>query len=128
MADATLRDFRAADAAEVDRVALAAFEQFRAHYTDWPAMAANVSRMSSFADQGEIVVAEREGRIVGAVAYVGAGRPKAAHFDRSWPIIRMLVVEPQSRGGGVGRALTEECVRRAKRDGAVLSRCTRVRS
>jgi ribosomal protein S18 acetylase RimI-like enzyme len=118
MADATLRDFRAADAAEVDRVALAAFEQFRAHYTDWPAMAANVSRMSSLADQSEIVVAEREGRIVGAVAYVGAGRPKAAHFDRSWPIIRLLVVKPQSRGGGVGRALTEECVRRAKRDGA----------
>ncbi len=118
MAHATLRDYRAADAAQIDRVAIAAFEQYRAHYTDWPAMAANVGRMSSLADQGEIVVAERDGRIVGAVTYVAPGRPKAAHFDRSWPIIRMLVVEPESRGSGVGRALTEECVRRAQRDGA----------
>jgi ribosomal protein S18 acetylase RimI-like enzyme len=34
------------------------------------------------------------------------------------PIIRMLVVEPAFRGLGVGRALTEECMNRAQRDGA----------
>jgi len=30
----------------------------------------------------------------------------------------MLVVEPICRDKGVGRALTEECLRRAKRDGS----------
>jgi hypothetical protein len=29
-----LRDFRGADAPQVNRVALAAFEQFKAHYSD----------------------------------------------------------------------------------------------
>lgn len=33
----TLRDFCAADAAQVDALGLAAFEQYRAAYADWPA-------------------------------------------------------------------------------------------
>jgi len=65
-----LRDFRAADAPQVNRVALAAFNQFKAHYSDWPAMAASVARMATLADHGEIIVAERDDRIIGAVAYV----------------------------------------------------------
>ena len=117
MAKATLRVYRQGDAADVDRVALAAFHEFRSHYSDWPAMAASIAQTSKLADSGEIIVAELEARIIGAVTYVAPGRPKAAHFDPSWPIIRMLVVDPAARGGGAGRALTEECIRRAQRDG-----------
>ena len=113
-----LRAFRDGDAAKVDELALAAFDQFRLQYSDWPAMASAIGRMSVLADTGEIIAAERDERIIGAVAYIAAGRPKAAYFDRSWPIIRMLVVDPASRGSGVGRALTEECMNRARRDGS----------
>jgi len=118
MSNATLRDFREADAAHVNRVALAAFDQFSSQYSDWCAMASAIARMSALADGGEIIVAELGERIIGAVAYIPPGRPKAAYFDQSWPIIRMLVVDPACRGSGVGRALTEECTRRARRDGS----------
>ena len=118
MSDITLRDFRDTDAVQVNRVALAAFDEFKSRYADWPAMVSAVAKMSGLADAGQIIVAERDERIVGAVAYIPPGCPKAPCFDRSWPIIRMLVVDPACRGCGVGRALTEECIERAGRDGS----------
>jgi ribosomal protein S18 acetylase RimI-like enzyme len=114
--NAVLRDFREADAAQVISVALAAFDEFRAHYTDWAAMAASLANLPRLAESGEVIVAEAGERIAGAVAYIAPGKPKAAYFQPEWPVIRMLVVDPASRGEGIGRALTEECLARARRD------------
>ena len=72
----TLRTFRDGDAAKVNELALAAFVQFRSQYFDWPAMASAIGQMSALADTGEIIVAERDEQIIGAVAYIPAGRPK----------------------------------------------------
>jgi ribosomal protein S18 acetylase RimI-like enzyme len=116
MATITLRDFRPADAAQVNRVALAAFDQFKLHYSDWPAMAARIGQAAALAANGEMIVAELTDRIVGAVVYVPPGRPKPLFFEPGWAIIRMLVVDPGHRRLGAARALTEECLRRAGRD------------
>lgn len=116
---ATIRDFAVADAAAVNAVALAAFEQYRGHYEDWPAFASFVGAMANLAEQGELIVAELDGRIAGAVAYFGPRAAKPALFDPDWPVIRMLVVDPAARGAGLGRLLIEECISRARRDGAV---------
>jgi ribosomal protein S18 acetylase RimI-like enzyme len=113
-----LRDSTATDADAINRVALAAFDQFKAAYSDWPAMASSYGSMSTLTERGEIIVAEISGAIAGAVAYIPPDRPKARYFDRSWPVIRMLAVDPRRRGVGIGRVLTEECIRRAKRDGS----------
>ena len=67
-----------------------------------------------------MIIAEFQDRLAGAVAYFGPNSPKGTFFDQRWPIIRMLVVDPALRGKGIGRALSAECIARAKRDGAPI--------
>ena len=76
--------------------------------------------MSALGRSADLIVAEDGGRIVGAVAYVGPDRPKPDFFEPGWPAIRMLVVDPGARGGGIGRRLTQACIDRAIDDGAPL--------
>lgn len=113
-----LREFLLSDADQVNALAVHAFEQYQASYTDWPTFRSRIDHMSALAQTGELVVAEVDGRVVGAVVYVGPGVAKADFFEPQWPIMRMLVVEPQARGQGVGKALAQECIARAQRDGA----------
>lgn len=115
---AMLRDYADADAATINRLAVKAFSQFSGTYRDWPAMTRVLEKMSDMAGTAEIIIAEHEGRVVGAVGYMPPFAPKAAHFKPEWPIVRMLVVDPDARGHGAGRILTEECVARARRNAA----------
>jgi ribosomal protein S18 acetylase RimI-like enzyme len=112
----TIRDFQPDDAAAVNAIARAAFQQYQGRYDDWGAFLRNVGAMSTLAKTSEIIVAVTGGRVAGAVGYVGPNLPKPTQFDPSWAIIRMLVVDPAARGQGLGRALTHECIRRAERD------------
>ena len=119
MAEIRLRDYESADAENLNRIAVSAFDQFRDHYGDWPAMLAGLSKTSDLSASGEVIIAELQtaelqNKFAGAVAYFGPNSQKAAFFDQRWPIIRMLVVDPAFRGKGIGRALSDECIARAK--------------
>ena len=120
MTDIRIRDYERSDAENLNRIAVAAFGQFRDHYQDWPAMLAGLSKTSDLSASGEVIIAELQDAFAGAVAYFGPNRPKAPFFDQSWPIIRMLVVDPAFRGKGIGHALSNDCLARARRDGAPL--------
>ena len=113
-----LRDYRDVDKGRVNSVAVRAFEQYRDAYEEWPVFRSRLEHMSEIASTGELIVAELNGVVVGAVGYVGPGKPKAEFFDQEWPIMRMLVVAPEARGLGIAHALAEECLARGRRDGA----------
>lgn len=113
-----LRTYIDADAPVINRLAVTAFSQYSGQYNDWPAMTKVLEKMSDMAKMAEIVIAEHDSRIVGAVGYLPPFAAKAAHFKPEWPLVRMLVVDPDARGLGAGRALTQACVDRAIRDRA----------
>lgn len=114
-----LRDYQSVDSIIVNNIALTAFEQYKNHYSDWPNLSNKIANMASLAGQAELIVATIDDNVVGAVAYVPPGKPKG-FFPSEWPVIRMLVVNPNYRGLGIGKSLTEECINRAKRDASSL--------
>jgi GNAT superfamily N-acetyltransferase len=120
MAEIRLRDYQSSDAENLNRIAVSAFDQFRNHYSNWPAMRAGLSKTSDLGVSGEVIIAEIQGTFAGAVAYFRPDSQKAAFFDQGWPIIRMLVVDPAFRGKGIGRALSNACIARARRDGSPI--------
>ena len=65
----------------------------------------------------EIIVAVLDGAIAGTVTFVGRPGPYAEGVDPDASWIRMLAVDPAFRGRGVGAALVEWCVARARETG-----------
>jgi predicted N-acetyltransferase YhbS len=115
---AFIREFRSDDATDVNRVALAAWDQYRGLFSDWPRSEAILANAAGLAASADMLVAEKAGSIVGYVLYVGPGRDREPVFEPTWSIMRMLSVDPVARGQGIGRQLSEACIERARRDGA----------
>jgi GNAT superfamily N-acetyltransferase len=113
-----VRDYLSEDATAVNRVALAAWDQYRDVFSDWARSEAIFANAASLATQGDLIVAESAGLIVGCVVYVSPHRERDPMFESAWSLIRMLSVHPAARGQGIGRHLSEACIERARHDGA----------
>lgn len=85
---------------------------------DWEKMKRGVSGIVEVASRGTLLVAGVEGRIAGAVVYLPPASPRPDIFEGEWSVTRMLSVSPGYGGQGIGRMLSEECVRRAENDRA----------
>jgi len=116
MPSVRLRDFSPEDAGQVDALALRAWDEYQAHYLDWDATKKTIGNMSTLAETGRIILAEIDQNICGAVAYMPPESPRADFFEMDWAIIRMLVVDPATRGHGIGRKLTDMCLSLAHQD------------
>src|SRR2546422_9580943 len=85
----------------------------------WEGSRQNIADVWSRAPISSTIVAERDGKLLGSVNYYRPGR--ADSIDNTWPpewaSIRLLGVSPEARGLGIGRALMDECLRRARAGG-----------
>ena len=113
-----IRDYRPADRERVDSLVRAAWQELAIVMPGWSALEGRLGALTEKAAESEVIVAELEGELVGAAGYVGAHRPKPDFFDPAWPIVRLMSVSPAQRGKGIGYRLLEECMVRARRDGA----------
>jgi GNAT superfamily N-acetyltransferase len=113
-----IRPYQADDADGVNAVARAAFAQYRHDYDEWPSFIDGIGRMAALASEGDLLVAEQGGTVVGAVLHIAPGRPRSPIFPIEWSTIRMLVVAPEARGQGIGRRLMAACLRHARDVGA----------
>jgi len=118
-----IRDARSDDRGAIETVTLAAYEQYAALMpAHWEGYRQNILATLAAAQPDAQIVAEAEDRIVGTVLLYPAGsvmaRPGGGSITLIWPEVRLLAVAPEARGRGVGVALMDECVRRARQSGA----------
>ena len=77
---------------------------------------------ASRAESATVLVAERDGRLVGAVTVATRGGPWAEQSVPGEAVIRMLAVDPAARRSGAGAALVTASVDAARADGCTMVR------
>ncbi len=111
-----LRDARSDELAQVASIMKDAYQEYQAHFPAdvWERYAANIMDVQSRLGVSELIVAERDGDVVGSVTLY----PNVANTEQNWPPgwagVRLLAVHPDARGQGIGRVLMDECLRRAR--------------
>ena len=117
-----VRDARPEERGAVRALTLRAYAEYAAVMAPaaWAGLDAAV-RAALDGDGGEArIVAERGGELLGSVMLFppAADAYGAAAERAAWPVLRLLAVAPEGRGQGIGQALVDECVRRARAMGA----------
>jgi GNAT superfamily N-acetyltransferase len=114
-----LRDARENDRDAIQDVTLSAYQQYAIVMPPphWENYRQNILATLADVRPAEQIVAEQDGAVVGAVLLYPAGTvfsgPDGASVTLAWPEVRLLAVAPAARGQGIGKALMQECVRRA---------------
>jgi predicted N-acetyltransferase YhbS len=106
----------------VRKLTLSAFHEYAAVMGPprWEAYRENI--VATMADVGpaQLIVAEKEGTIVGSVLLYPPGTAFSTPVEGplTCPEVRLLAVATEAQGQGIGTALMKECIRRSRRLGA----------
>ena len=127
-----IREARAEELDAAAAVMVSAYEQYREALTPglWEGYKRDIADVRGRLPESQLVVAVEGSMIVGAVTYYPPRSPGSGEERRlpeeqtgegwppAWAGVRLLAVSPRGRGQGYGRALMEECLRRARAAGA----------
>ncbi|MGH3694893.1 MAG: GNAT family N-acetyltransferase [Pseudonocardiaceae bacterium] len=110
----------AADLATVHRIVTTAYAEFEPWLTaaNWARMTSNIAKVIEPGAPGLLRVAQLGDRLAGTVTYLPPGPRDYQRVPPEWAVIRVLGVDPELRGRGVARALTEDCLALARGDHA----------
>ena len=114
----------AAEVAAAGRVTVAANAEFAPTDPDspfqlsWARYLAEMADAARRAAEGVLLVAVDEGgRVIGTVSLYLAATSGSMQWRPDDAMFRLLAVDPAARGGGVGRALFQACLDRARAAG-----------
>jgi predicted N-acetyltransferase YhbS len=117
-----IRDARSEDRGAARKVTLSAFQQYSAVMPAprWEGYRENILATLTEVEPAQQIVAEKEGIIIGAVLLYPPGIAFSTpdKGPLTCPEVRLLAVAPEARGQGIGTALMQECIRRARLLGA----------
>ncbi|MEX2552729.1 MAG: GNAT family N-acetyltransferase [Actinomycetota bacterium] len=117
--DLHIRDGRSEDLKEVDALMLRAYREFESSVS--PEFAGSfledARQVHSRLDETDLIVAERNARLIGVVTLYTDGAKYGPGWPADWSAIRLLGVDPEERGKGIGKALVTECLERARKQG-----------
>ena len=123
MTELQMRDARPNDRDAIEAVTLSAYQEYAALLpARWEGYRQNILATLADVQPAAQIVADQESHIVGTVLLYPAetviANPGGVPVTLTWPEVRLLAVAPTARGQGVGAALMQECVRRARQSGA----------
>jgi ribosomal protein S18 acetylase RimI-like enzyme len=117
-----IRDAKPDDLAAIEAVTHAAYHEFatRLEPGGWERMTQSLAAPALIAAGVTMLVAEHDGQVRASVGYCPAGRCNPEIYPDDWACVRALAVHPAARSLGLGRALTQACIDRARRDNCAI--------
>lgn len=112
------------DIQQLKDLALSSYGQFEKVMTldNWDTLHEKLKSESSYTTLLEIAkcfVCECEGKIIGVAYIVPSGHPTEI-FESNWSYIRMVGVDPEFRGNGISKKLTQQCIEYATINGETI--------
>ena len=106
--DVTTRRIRDGESDIVASIAVDAFAEYAARMSPdaWSVFAREIASVGQRLSDDEVLVAERDGHVIGFVAFYS--RWEGAQADAC--NIRLLAVPPAERGSGIGQLLLQACI------------------